>query len=326
MKRVALFALLLSGCGRYRDFTLPPPGGQPVSVSIQWAPRPEPVLSRGALGEWDSGDVLNPSVVKTSNGYLNLYSGFDGKTWRTGLASSRDGVAWRKMGVVLAPAQDEYIAANGSLVLFRNQPIYYYQSARTPRILLARQTHDKWKNEATPILLPGPRGSWDELGAADPYVFAAGGNLYMYYLGMDRAHRQRLGVAVSQDSVTWYKLRTNPILEIGDYGAFDENGLGEPAVWNMHGWYWMLYTGRARGEQRKLGIARSPDGVHWTKLPDVFSGDQPWNSQVICDATVLVDAEEDRVRVWFGGGDVPRPDENIHGQIGYGELFVRPTR
>ena len=28
----------------------------------------------------------------------------------------------------------------------------------------------------------------------------------------------------------------------------------------------------------------------------------------------------DTVRVWFGGGDIARPDENLNGQIGYGEL------
>jgi len=33
---------------------------------------------------------------------------------------------------------------------------------------------------------------------------------------------------------------------------------------------------------------------------------------------VLLDGAE--VRVWFGSGDVARPDENIHGQIGYATL------
>jgi hypothetical protein len=31
-------------------------------------------------------------------------------------------------------------------------------------------------------------------------------------------------------------------------------------------------------------------------------------------------ADPDRVLVWFGGGDVARMDENIHGQIGFGVL------
>ena len=108
---------------------------------------------------------------------------------------------------------------------------------------------------------------------------------------------------------------------LGEQGAWDENGLGEPAVWSAHGSWWMLYTGRARNEVRRMGLARSVDGVHWERTGLVVSGDEPWNSQVVCDATVL--PEEDRVRVWFGGGDVAHPAENIHGRIGYGELIWR---
>jgi len=68
-------------------------------------------------------------------------------------------------------------------------------------------------------------------------------------------------------------------------------------------------------------MARSRDGVKWEKLPDVIAGDQAWNSKVLCDASVVV--EGGRVRVWFGGGDVARPDQGIDGQIGMGSLTLR---
>ena len=61
---------------------------------------------------------------------------------------------------------------------------------------------------------------------------------------------QRLGLARSRDGVAWEKLRS-PILE-GAPGAFDEE-LGEPAVWTSGGAWWMLYTGRAHDEQRRIG-------------------------------------------------------------------------
>ena len=80
----------------------------------------------------------------------------------------------------------------------------------------------------------------------------------------------------------------------------------------------MLYTGPRFTENRYLRLARSTDGVHWTKLPVRYRGAQPWNSKVICDPTVVVDG--DAILVWFGGGDVARPDENLHGQIGFATL------
>ena len=313
---------LLPACGRYRDFTLPAEPGGP-GVSWHWEARPESVLTRGSPGDWDAVDVLNPSVIRQGEAYYNLFSGFDGKTWRTGLAVSADGITWHKEGPILAPDartwEADAIAANGSALADDSAILYYYQAGQPVRIGMARSANGhQWQKQAAPVLEPGPRGSWDERGVADPYAIHIGRDYYMFYLGMDRSSRQSLGVAMSTDGVTWYKLRSNPILEPGDYGAFDANGVGEPAVWISHGYYWMLYTGRDGNENRRLGLARSRNGIAWEKLPTVIAGDQPWNSKVLCDATVLT--EGDRVRVWFGGGDVPRPDQNLNGQIGVATL------
>ena len=281
-------------------------------------------MTRGSAGDFDSVDALNPSVIRQGDAYYNLYSGFDGKTWHTGLAVSADGIAWHKEGKILSPDprtwEGDAIAANGSALAYPSGILYYYQAGDpVVRIGLARSANGhQWQKNGSPVLDAGPNGSWDERGVADPYVVRAGSKYYMFYLGQDRARRQRLGVAFSNDGEIWYKLRANPILELGEYGSFDENGLGEPAVWASHGYYWMLYTGRDRNELRRLGMARSRDGVKWEKLSTVFGGEQAWDSLVLCDASVL--QEENRTTVWFGGGDVARPDQNIHGQIGVAEM------
>ncbi len=324
----AIAAALLAGCGRYADFTLPPaPGAQDADCStcnVLLTLRPEPVLTHGSPGEWDSNDALNPSVVPFHGQLLNLYSGFDGKTWATGLATSSDGIHWQKQGRVFAPEpsswEGDYIAANGSAIVQGAQLFYFYQGGRAPQIGLATSSDGRaWTRHGGPVLGFGPRGSWDERGVADPYVIRAEAKLYMFYLGQDRARRQRLGVAESDDGVTWTKLRSNPILELGGWGAFDENGLGEPAVWTARGYYWMLYTGRAHDETRKLGAAFSKDGAHWKKLDHALPlTASSWDSKVVCDPTVL--PSPDGLRVWFGGGDVANPAENIHGQIGFAIL------
>jgi predicted GH43/DUF377 family glycosyl hydrolase len=291
--------------------------------------QPAPVLARAPAGAWDSGDTLNPAIVKRDGIYYNFYSGFDGSTWRTGLATSADGLTWQRQGMVLAPDpgtwEGSYIAANGSALLVDGQFWYWYVAGpkETPRLGLAR-SHDgrHWTRLRAPVLETGPRGSWDERGVADPYVIRAGPYFYLFYLGQDRARRQRLGVARSTDGVTWWKLRTNPVLELGEDRTFDENGLGEPAVWQSQGAYWMLYTGRARDERRRMGLARSANGVDWRKIPAVFAGKEAWNSAVVCDPEIEPTARG--VRVWFGGGDAPRPAENLHGQIGTGVLRPVP--
>ncbi|MBV6433510.1 MAG: hypothetical protein IANPNBLG_03688 [Bryobacteraceae bacterium] len=323
-REVLAASFLLGSCGRYGDFHLPVAGG-PEKGSFVWEPRSGPVLERGASGEWDSADVLNPSVLNRAGTYYNFYSGFDGRVWHTGLATSVDGLGWTRKGRVLSPQgwEGDYIAANGSALLAGDEILYWYQAGKPPRIALARSLDGlAWTKHPRAVLDAGPRGSWDERGVADPYVVLFGGVFYLFYLGQDRARRQRLGLARSNDGIVWTKLRANPLLELGGPGAFDENGLGEPAVWFSNGSYWMLYTGRDRNEYRRMGLARSRDGARWEKLASpVIAGGEAWNGKVVCDGTVEVTAQG--VRVWFGGGDLPRPDERLNGQIGYGFLRWR---
>jgi len=315
---VLVLAVFLAGCGRYADFTLPAPEASGPRAPFTWEAHPEPVLDHG-----DVSDVLNPSVVRFQNAYWNLYSEFDGKTWHTAAATSADGFVWTKFGRVLSPQGREggYMAANGSALVVNEEIFYWYEAGDPLRITLARSRDGKnWSRHGEPVLPFGPPGSFDESDVADPYVIRSGDRFYLFYLGQDRARRQRLGIARSLDGVTWEKLRSNPILELGAAGSFDEAGLGEPAVWSSGGQWWMLYTGRDRSERRRIGLAHSTDDVHWDRVPNfVISGTNPWDSQVICDPSVE-QMPDGSIRVWFGGGDVARPDQGLHGQIGVGVL------
>jgi hypothetical protein len=283
---VAIILLLASGCGRYSDFKLPEaPGGDP-SLSYRFVAEPDPVLTRDLFR-----DALNPSVA----GRVNLYSVYDGQ-WHTALATSDDGVHWRKQGIVLRAAAGSYIAANGSALSYGGQFWYWYETGARDRlrISLARSADARaWQPEPAPVVDAGPAGSWDERAVADPYVIRIEPYFYLYYLGQDRAARQRIGVARSGDGVHWEKLRSNP------GGEMDEEEAGI-------------------AENRYLRLARSTDGVRWTKLAVQYKGTQAWNSKAICDPTVVV--EGGRILVWFGGGDVASPDENLHGQIGFATL------
>ncbi len=320
MRPVLLVAasFFLASCGRYADFTLPAPEPGGPRAPFTWEAQPDPVIARG-----DATDVLNPSVIRFQNIYWNLYSEFDGHTWHTAAATSPDGLAWTKVGRVLSPQgwEGSYIAANGSALVSRDEVLYWYEAGDPLRIALARSRDGRnWTRQGEAVVPVGPRGSFDEGAAADPYVIRTGEWFYLFYLGQDRARRQSIGLARSHDGISWEKLRANPVLESGGPGSFDENGVGEPAVWSSGGQWWMLYTGRDKVERRRLGLARSSDGVQWERVPDfIISGERPWDSQVICDPSVETRADGS-LHVWFGGGDVPRPDQNLHGQIGLATL------
>jgi predicted GH43/DUF377 family glycosyl hydrolase len=277
-----------------------------------------------------NSDALNPSVLYHDRQFWNHYSSFEAGVWYTNLATSPDGIAWTRRGRVLSPDPNTwdrgYIAANGSALWHNGEFLYWYEAGEhdgPKRIGLARSSDGlHFRKEPEPVLDVGPYRSWDERAVADPYVVEVDGWLYMYYLGQDRAvpPHQRIGVARSRDGISWEKLRSNPIVDMAapGSGGMDERGAGEPAVFVWRGHYWMLITGRDAHEHRTLAALWSNDGIHWTRLPQVFSGDQPWDSTVLCDPSVIV--TDAGVRIWFGGGDVARPDEGLHGQIGVGTI------
>ena len=300
--------------------------------AIAWEVRPEPVMDRGPEGAWDDGDVLNPSVVRVNGTFYNLYSGYDGATWHTGLATSRDGVSWEKFegNPVLSPVAEgwegEYIAANGSAYHDGSRFLYWYHAGPrgAARIGLASSMDGReWEKHPQPVLETGAPGTWDESAIADPYVIRCGDTYYMYFLGQNRFAVQRLGVARSEDGVHWQKSHTNPILDTGPPESFDEGGLGEPAVFFAGESYWMLYTGRDREERRRLGWARSGNGVDWEKnSAALLEGPDPWNATVVCDPSIL--ALDRRLLIWFGGGSSPSPDENLSGKIGLAIIGAEP--
>ena len=327
---LSLLLTLAAGCGRYGDFTLPPPQGSERPVTWAWEDHGGPVLPLGPSGAFDSVDTLNPSIVALQGRLWNFYSGWDGHQWRTGLAHSDNGIDWsRAANPILAPQADRgegsYIAANGTTLFQNGRFLHWYQAGNPPQISLATSPDGLQWAKHGPVLPVGPRGAWDERGVADPYVIDVNGKFYLYFLGQDRARRQRLGLAVSADGgFSFTKLRSNPVLEIGNPGTFDELGLGEPALWTSHGRWWMLYTGRDRQERRKIGLAVSADGVHWRRTSEraLIAGAAPWNAAVVCDPELLLQPDGS-LRIWYGGGDVPQPAENLHGQIGTGRLIPR---
>ncbi|ANB71481.1 hypothetical protein AYM40_03180 [Paraburkholderia phytofirmans OLGA172] len=170
------------------DFTLAPSKGlaAPVPLKIENV-LAKPVLTRGAPTQWDAVDVLNPSVVRLNGKLFNYYSGYDGKVWRTGIATSSDGIVWRKFdsNPVLQPDGKSwdvsYIAANGAAIVWKGKILYFYQgrdkSGRTQIGLATSSDGFKFTNYPKPVFATGASHTWDSQAVGDPYVIAKDGYL-----------------------------------------------------------------------------------------------------------------------------------------------------
>ena len=172
--------------------------------------------------------------------------------------------------------EGSYIAANGSALFVDGQFWYWYEAG--PRSAAgigwrARADGASLAKRAAPVLEPGPCGAGTS--AASPTLRDPHRPVLLPVLPRPgpRPRGSASASRVRTDGIHWEKLRTNPMLEIGEDGAFDEHGLGEPAVWQSHGFYWMLYTGRDRRGTPPPGPgAVRAMASRGRKLPAVFAG------------------------------------------------------
>lgn len=144
-----------------------------------------------------------------------------------------------------------------------------------------------WRSIGT-ALKPGPRGAFDDLAIWTGSAIEYEGMFYHFYTGRSQAEplMQRIGLATSQDLLSWSKHEGNPILSAdGRYYAADlaRNALGNPPAWrdpfvfadpNGDG-FWMTLTARsveAEGLYNGcIALAHSDDLKSWTLHPPLLN-------------------------------------------------------
>lgn len=120
-------------------------------------------------------------------------------------------------------------------------------------------------------------------------------------LGDDRAGQRVVIHWVSDDLLRWRELPV--VLSCGPTGAFDAFCLYHMDVYVHNDMWYMFYTGldiaHGPGQQQAVGLATSPDGIHWTKHPDnpILCADlEHYEPAIPREATYQ---EKDFGRLWF---------------------------
>lgn len=124
-----------------------------------------------------------------------------------------------------------------------------------------------WTKFPTPVLTPGPNGSWDQGGVEGPSVVWNGTVFMMYFTGSNGTLASDIGVAFSRDMIHWHEYASNPVL-VRTPNSFDAVSVKYPDVLFENSSYQMWYTARnATNVGYTIGYATSSDGLHWKKYP-----------------------------------------------------------
>lgn len=173
-----------------------------------------------------------------------------------------------------------------------------------------------WTQMEDPLLNVGPAGSWESEAVLHPVVRYFDSTYHMWYSGRDENNKVRIGYATSADGLTWERYANNPVLDIGEPGAWDDNVVTGPVVVRagnkFHLWYWGISVSGNVGSA--VGHAISPDGIHWVKDPEnpviVPGGPDEWDYTWTATGGVLYDAPY--FRMWYSAvGNLDLSDAGI---------------
>ncbi len=240
--------------------TLAPPPGRTM------------VLDVGPAGSADGRDVFLPSVLRDTNGsYKMWYTGNSGNHDSILLATSPDGLAWTKVGVVMDisnGAGAPFVLKIGSTYHMWFTDITWCCSAIGYLDQIYHATSTDGIHWTAPVFAvgAGPAGSWNNDTVSDPWIVRDAAGVYrMFYLGSNDTAVAQIGVATSTDLVTWTPYSGNPVFHFGAPGSWDGQSVASPSV-VRNGTSWvMYYGGLSNGTQPEIGRAFSSDGYHWTR-------------------------------------------------------------
>ncbi|KAA3655094.1 MAG: T9SS C-terminal target domain-containing protein [Calditrichaeota bacterium] len=171
-----------------------------------------------------------------------------------------------------------------------------------------------WTKDATnPVLDVGGANSFDGFNLWTPHVYADESGYQMWYSG--GLTISGIGYATSPDPSSWIRQSSQPVLEKGNSGMWDEDYAYLPIILRNGSSYQMWYTGRSADGLVQTGYATSTDGMYWSKHANnpVLSvgGPGEWDSDGASAGSVLF--EDGQYHMWYSNWS--NPITNI--KIGY---------
>lgn len=229
---------------------------------------PNPVLTVGSSGNWDSDSVDESWVIKEGGQYKMWYSGQhwnpDGsiQTWTIGYATSPDGIHWTKYSgnPVLTPGtsgsfDDKYVwrpivvqTSSGYLMYYRGAS----QTGTEAKAGLATSSDGTHWTRTVVLSMPSGSSGWDaysrQTGALNLGGVTKSGETYiMSYTSIkNQDSPQEIGFANSEDGTNWIPYPQNPVITYGSSG-WDKAGVTRPMTVIVGDRYYVYYDAFENG-------------------------------------------------------------------------------
>jgi len=289
-----------------------------------------PVVGYGLPGEWDAGQVWNPSVIMDGDTLKMWYTGGDGSVFEgpitsIGYAWSLQGIAWNKYEenpVLTTEFEWEGDYLFGCAVIKDGDTLKMWYGASLDSSLpgknigYATSTDGiSWEKHQTPVLQTGPESEWDDDLITPTTVIKEGAEYKMWYWAGRpgfpwEQSLPQVGLATSPDGIEWTKYddpitteapyaNSDPVLKVGLPLQWDELRAINPMVLKKDTGYEMWYIGLANeGPGDQLGYAQSDDGIDWEKYTGnpIFTEPLLWGYDIYGGSVLKFDGAH---HLWF---------------------------
>jgi len=153
-----------------------------------------------------------------------------------------------------------------------------------------------------------PTGSWTAGRAIDAEVTRFQGKWFLYGATRDPQMKiQMLVGAVSAggfDRASWKQIGDGPLLK--PELPWEQQCIEAPTVVEHNGGLYMFYAGAYNNAPQQIGVARSPDGIHWTRVSDQplvpVGAPGTWNSSESGHPGAFVD-DDGQLYLFYQGND-----------------------
>jgi predicted GH43/DUF377 family glycosyl hydrolase len=241
--------------------------------------------------DWDN-KFTDPGAVLYHDGQFHMFrNGF--LAWpaevQIAYTVSDDGITWEKVGEdpVLRTEDVEYseVAALASSALVEADGTWVLYFYTWPRVndsdsvggigrATAPAPEGPWTPDEALVLTPGDGGAWDSGQLMSPSVVKHEDMYYMYYAHRGPNQPDEIGMATSEDGITWTKYDDPVLTPAEDEEAWDSEHVLQPSVAiTDDGWVMMYKSFSGAQQNQAIGFAISEDGIEWERATEepVFS-------------------------------------------------------
>lgn len=121
------------------------------------------------------------------------------------------------------------------------------------------------ENNRKPIFIKDKNFPWESQGVFAPKIYKVNGRYWMYYSGSN-GREVCTGLAFSPDLRVWKKYEHNPVLHVGDKGAYDERCAEIISIIKIADGYVSFYECEDSKNFYRVGMAYSNDLINWEKF------------------------------------------------------------